>query len=113
MVASIAVAPTLCSENARATFCGKQSVLIELRHLLGDNNVDQVMCFKAEFLSHTAISNKNDKFYIAITVTRKLPKPETVHEFIDSRGCTPQSRYDITYSYTVQTEQTRVCQDMP
>ena len=43
-------------------FCGRQSVFIELhsdwRHLLGDNVVDHVVFLKAEFLSHTFLSNK-------------------------------------------------------
>ena len=28
------------------------------RHLLGDNNVDYVVCLKAQFMSHTALSNQ-------------------------------------------------------
>ena len=33
------------------------------RHLLGDNEVDQAVCLKAEFQMHIALSNANGKFY--------------------------------------------------
>ena len=52
--------PHPCRASARDTFCGGQTVLIELQadwgHLLDENAVDSV-CLNAECLSHTALSS--------------------------------------------------------
>ena len=61
--ARIAVASTPCLENARATFCGRQSVWNrtepDQRHLLGDNSVDNEggIRLSSAYMTHRSCAN--------------------------------------------------------
>ena len=66
LVASIVVAPHGVPRLLRETGRVNRTAPHSGRHLLDNNVVDHVVCLKAEFLSRTAISNKNGEFCTTI-----------------------------------------------